>query len=341
MAIPLRRHLRLICVAFVFLSTEGLSQSDAQDGDPLTLKSVVSTWTEREARARTINISAVGTEFRAESTFSVRQLEMRGQPNEKAPITVPDTPFVVKVRLAIDGSELFRMDYRGKSFAPKESSLSDHHYVDLFNSNEGRRYTIFLVNHSGYPSGHISKTDTPTGPRHPQVLPLRIIYRPFDPKIGVFDATKLGLTKDQGVVDDHACLILTDGEKTVWVDPAIDFMPVRYFEIKNGVTRRSIDIKYAADSQHGWVPVSWTNESVKERGKTADSVKMTAVKCKIGEPIPKATFEPQYPPESWVRDYEKDESYILRKDGTRRMVLKSENGKKYEELLGTDTPDLK
>ena len=142
------------------------------------------------------------------------------------------------------------------------------------------------------------------------------------------------------MVDDRTCLILTDREKTVWVDPAIDFMPVRYFETENGVRRRSIEIKYAPDSQHGWVPVSWTNENANELGKTVDSFKMTVAECQIGEPIPKATFEPQYPPESLVRDYENDEHYILRKDGTRRMILESETGKTYQELLRADTPDL-
>ena len=339
MAIPFRQCLWLICGAVVLVSREAQAQSDAHTEDPLTLKSVVSAWTAREARARTIDISAVGTEFRAGMTFTAGAFQAFGRPDEKAPVTVPDTSFVLKVRLAIDGGELFRMEYSGKDHAPKGGSLSDHHFVDFFNADEGRRCTIFLENHYGYPSGHIRKADAPVTPTSPQLLPIRLIYRPFDPQIAVFDATKLRLTKGKGVVDDRTCLILGDSEKTVWVDPALDFMPVRYFETENGVRRRSIEIKYAADSQHGWVPVSWTSDNVNPQGEPVDSAKMTVAKFKVGEPIAREIFEPQYPPGSLVRNYEKGEHYILRKDRTRRMILKSEISKKYEELMQTDQPD--
>ena len=122
-------------------------------------------------------------------------LQSSGRIDER---TVPDMSFATKFRLAIDGGELFRMDYTGKDHQLKGDSYSDQHSVNLFNSHDGRRYAIFLVSQSGFPTGHISKSDVPVGPHFPEVLPVRLIYRPLDHKIGVFDTSKLRLARTKG-----------------------------------------------------------------------------------------------------------------------------------------------
>lgn len=340
MATPTGQFFRWLCgiLAFLIMTLGQMPYAHADDNKPITIGTIINAWTERESRARSLDFVAVGTEFRPQMTFTVNLLEAMGRPSEKKDISVPDTSFNIRLRLAIDSNRRFRMDCDGKAPAPTKDGYPDQHHIEIFDN--GVRNTIFPVGAFGYPSGHINRAKNPTAIRNPQVLPILIAYRAFDREIGVFDANKLTLTKDKGVVEDRQCLILKYMEKMIWVDTARDYVPTRYYELEQGVTTRRIDIKYIADVQHGWVPTSWNNVSLKGNGDTQGSVRASVAEYSIGKPISKETFDVHYPPGTWVRDYVKDESYILREDGTRRMVLKSENGKDYTDLIQTNSPNL-
>lgn len=321
-------------LAFLVMTVGVLPHIKGDNNKAETIATITKTWRDRQSRARSLDFVAVGTEFRPSRTFSVSLLEAMGRPSENA-ISIPDTSFNIRLRLAINGNGQFRMDYDGKAPAPSDTGYPDEHLVEIFEN--GVRNIIFPVGAFGYPNAHIKQETIPTGALNPHVLPIRIVYRPFDSEIGVFDANKLILTNDMGVVEDRPCRVLKHLDHRIWVDQARDFIPTRYSEIKHGITTRRIDIKYTADVEHGWVPTSWTNVSL-ENGNTTESVSATVKEYRIGQPISKDTFEVKYPPGTWVRDYITDESYILREDGTRRMVPHSEDGKDYQYLLHTNPP---
>src|SRR5262249_30656320 len=128
-------------------------------------------------------------------------------------------------------------------------------------------------------------------PRYPQMMPLLMVYRSLDSDIGVFDAGKLKLTQDKGLVDNRTCIILRHDEDIVWVDPERDFIPMRYRVMERGITSRSLDIKYTADPQSGWVPTSWYDVRLGTKGEIEESVNMNITEYKIGDPIPDDRFD--------------------------------------------------
>ena len=89
-----------------------------------------------------------------------------------------------------------------------------------------------------------------------QIEPWMVAFRPFDPACGRLDRTKLVLAPDVHVVDGHKCLTvqqmdLSDAAKETrrfWVDPAMDYIPVRVFMIDYGAIDSETDIKCVARS---------------------------------------------------------------------------------------------
>ena len=53
---------------------------------------------------------------------------------------------------------------------------------------------------------------------------------------------------------------------------------------------RSVEIKYKADSQHGWVPTSWYSARLDKKGEVLDSIAATVTEYKVGSTISDDTF---------------------------------------------------
>jgi hypothetical protein len=199
---------------------------------------------------------------------------------------------------------------------------------------------VFPQSEFMFPNAHVSKDPKCTPARLPPGRPMLIVYRPLDATIGVFDVGKLALTDSKSEVEGQPCLLVKHAEDMIWVDPAKDFVPTRYRAIEGGVTWQWIDITYAADVQHGWIPKFW-KQVVAPSGTIWNTTTLEVVEYKIGaDSVSDETFTVQYPPGTWVRDYIHDKSWIVREDGSRRMVLKSEDGKDYKDLIESPTPNL-
>jgi hypothetical protein len=98
-------------------------------------------------------------------------------------------------------------------------------------------------------------------------------------------------------------------------------------------------VEYTKDPRHGWVPTSCTDSRLDRDGNLAESISMTVMKYKIGSPISDDTFSFDVPQGTWVNDYVRGERYILREDGTRRMIAPGEyNGHNYKQLLEQEGP---
>jgi hypothetical protein len=325
-------------MVFAIFMFSGLLQVRGEDGAPVTLDTVINSWKDREARAKAIDFVAVGTEFRPQTTISATTLKMMGIPTAEKDISVPDTSFNISLRIAVNGNQRARLDYDGKSFVSKGNGYLDQRQIETWVNSVQK--VLFLSGQQDFPNAHISMNANCPPARRPRALPIMMVYRSLDNKIGVFDSNKLQLMKDKSIVDGQLCLILKDDESKLWIDPAKDYVPIRYQMIRRANIARSIDIKYITDSQHGWVPKSWKQVELGADGIIQDSVTVDISAYKISDEISDETFEVSYPPGTWVRDYIRDESYILREDGSRRMVLKSEDGKDYEDLVRPNPPNL-
>ena len=172
-----------------------------------------------------------------------------------------------------------------------------------------------------------------------------MVYRPFDPEIGVFDEATLRMTEQEGVVDGRSCLVVQydrgRNEVSVWVDPSRDFIPLRYYERHRGVLATEIQVSYLKDEQHGWVPKSWNISWLEDTGRVRQSWSGTVDSWSLNEPVPDSVFTDTRVVGTWVHDYEKDENYILQEGGKRRPILPGEyDGTNYEYLANSDPPTL-
>jgi hypothetical protein len=309
-------------------------QAHCDDGKPITLTTIMSAWKAREREVIAFDFHAVGTEFRPKTTFPAEKLALAGERPREKERSVPDTSFRLGLRLAVDRNLRARFDYDGKGLVPDENGS----YPDMRSNTvwkDGVQTLFFPFSGLGYPSGHVSKDSNCLAARSPQTLPLMMVYRPLDEKIGVFDANKLRLKDSKS--DAETEIVLTHGESMLWVDRTKDFVPTRYRLVSRGVTSRSIDITYASDVRFGWVPKSW-KQVTSPNGVISDSCTVDVVDSILGDgAVSDDTFVVTFPPGTWVRDYIRDESWIVREDGSQRTVLKSEDGLDYNELITTKT----
>jgi hypothetical protein len=313
----------------------GYTQARAQDGRPITVDAIVKSWTARETHARTFDFWGAGRKSTAGRTVEPQECGPTIDQKDAVPFSVPNSTFVVKLRLVADETRRVRFELRDKILSLRAKGYIDQDEIEIYDGDV--RQIFFPVGNVEFPNAHITKVSPTDRPRHAQTLPLVLAYRALDPHMGRFDAGGLTLTNDKDTVDKQPCLVLKYGESTVAVDPARDFVPTRYREIRHGVIVRSVEIKYTFDREHGWVPSYWSNARHAKNGEIFETVAITISKYKLGGPIGDEEFQLRLPTGTWVSDYRSNERYILRAGGARRMIAPGEyNGHNYKELLEHD-----
>lgn len=302
----------------------------ARDSD--LLDGVVKAWTERQERARSFDVVAAGTEFRCETTFSAAELASRGVPSVD-PLVLPETSFDIRLRLAANEGR-YRLEYEGRSDAPKPDGYPAKRQLEVYDG--AVHSSLFFTGQQPFPNAHIRKEPTPVPARFVHVKPVMIVLRPFDPQAGVFDARELRVVSQHAVIDNRPCVELSHGESTIWVDPARGFVPVRYHEMQRGVLIRSIEVEYHSDPRAGWLPASWKNTQLDPDGKVVVSMSCQVTEVRVGALLPADTFRAELPAGTWVRDYVRNATYIVRPDGTNRPVLPAEEHKTYQQLVSSE-----
>ena len=197
------------------------------------------------------------------------------------------------------------------------------------------------------------------GMKHPdmgeyvQLEPWMVAFRPFEPAGGKFTLhrAELALAPDVHVVDGHKCLTVRQDfnvgyssiqTREFWVDPAMDYLPVRILTICRGALDCATDVKCTRDPVIGWMPVSWVIScfaGALPGGVTRGwSGKLT--EYSTNKEIPDSTFAmPDLAPRTWVNDHRTNEHYLIRADGTKRPVGPNEfNGSNLDQLLNSDPP---
>jgi hypothetical protein len=332
--------LRTLLALTLFVLLGGPARARTDEDKPATLNTIVDAWRARQARAKTFDFVATGTKSVSARTISESEFRLRSALGKAADFSVPDVSFPIKLRLAVDEKGRILFDYYGQTLSVQKKCYLDEHYSDVFVGDV--RKTLFAVGNLEFPNAHFRKTAPASRPRYPQGLPVLMVYRGLDRDAGVFDAAKLRLTEDKGVVENRPCLILSHGESMVWVDPARDFTPTRYRVIDQGVVLQSYDIKYTNVTEHGWVPTSWTVTKLDRNGDVEDSVTATVAEYRISLPISEDVFDLRLPPGTWVNDYLNGETYILREGGVRRPIVPGEyDGYNYKRLLVENPPAQK
>jgi hypothetical protein len=304
---------------------------------PDRVAQIVNAWKERQEAVRSYDFLMTGTEFIPQKTITAAELQMAGQAIDAQPFTLPDTSFEVKMRLTADTAGRARLEIHNQTWAAKEKKYIPKSMIDIY---DGQVRKLFFERGSmDFPNAHIQKGNVSLITGDVQVEPLMMVYRPLDGSVPEFEPPRLKMTMGTGIAEGRECLILQSGESTIWVDAGRDFLPTRFYEVRRGKTIRSIEIRYSADADRGWVPVGWTNTSFGGQGKFNDSVTLTVTAQHLNTQFPEDLFDVKYPPGTWIHNYITDKEYIIRDDNKDRPIHPGEfDGKNYDQLLHSEPP---
>jgi hypothetical protein len=133
----------------------------------------------------------------------------------------------------------------------------------------------------------------------------------------------------------------TRSERRLWVEPARGYITLRDTTGPAAQPYWQIDVTYKPDATVGWVPSGWkiVNASMVD-GRVKATWTATVTSYSLNEPVDEATFAFTLPPGCRVTDEtQQPAEYIIREDGSKRVISRSEIGKTYQELVSTPGPE--
>jgi hypothetical protein len=326
----------------------------AQPAPKPTIQSVLNAWEQRQKRVQSFRFSWEGTDWYN------RGLIPGAEPSADPMYVFPDSDASFKTRgsFAMDAQGRRRYEHFSMAWNPVLGKLAPASQISVADGRTLREFYpdglwMGIRGPRPYPTGSIQKGDPPAW-SYVDLWPLTLVFRPLDKRFHMSAGSLYGkkpvLTDREVTVDGRTCLVIEQGRKEYWVDPARSYLPLRVVETTRVVTPEKIDlgdvitfqiaIQYSEDKEAGWIPVAWKTE-ISSRTDTemlfVQSARVT--EWQVNRPIPESTFQLAFPPGTFVFVQPMKEEYILRADGTRRLILPGEfNGKNYEELRDSEPP---
>jgi len=311
-------------------------------GPPATVESVIQAWERRQSAVRSFQFSWEATQW-----WDRGRVPGAVSGATSAKEALPDAmSYKTRTTFAMDAQGRTRHEAHAMSWNSEVNRLVPTTSIEVCDGRIRRRFspegpTNRFEGVGEIPCGLIDQDVASVG-QLVYLLPIRLVFRPFDQRIGNIDRRKLVVTGRHGVADGCTCLVIEQGDQTFWVDPNRSFIPLRNFRSNRGVAVRQVDIHYSEDKEWGWIPTAWTIMLLNPKdGKLTGSTVGKVTDYKINPPLPEGTFEITFPPGTWVRDLVKNENYILREGAARRPVLAGEwDGRNYEQIRDSEPPGL-
>jgi len=287
------------------------------DDTPVTLEKIIDTWKAREQKITSFDFHWWSKHFESEPD-GVPPILL-----EENPVRRPDATFIAMYRFATDaqnGQLRTRLDERGREWCPSTADFVPSNTVEILDLGIEKRFHPQTL--LGYPTlttkGQVGLIDY----HDIRSRPLRLAYRPLHSPIGVFPG-QMTLRKQIDTAEAPALLILEHPDAKVWVDPAKEFLPVRYTKGGPNSLHSELQINYAHDEMFGWVPQSWTSTLMDTTGKTYSSDTAKVIEYSINKPLAECVFELELPEGTHVMDATSNEEFIIRSGGNReRIALK-------------------
>jgi hypothetical protein len=142
------------------------------------------------------------------------------------------------------------------------------------------------------------------------------------------------------MIHDVACVSIEFGKYVFWIDPARDFLPVRYAETT--ATReivRQVDYSSYRQIDGRWLLSGWRNCLLSgPSGSASETSDVSVGEFDLTSEVDDREFEVEFPAGTLVRDRRPPPStYIVRGNGEKRVVQENELAASYEQLLATES----
>lgn len=128
--------------------------------------------------------------------------------------------------------------------------------------------------------------------------------------------------------------------RRLWLDDQRDYLPVRTITLVNGQVNHSLDVQYAKDATGRWLPKGWSIAQFDRAGRIREACRANVEHIELNTYIDSAEFRLEFPPGTRVSDMsstDRSSEYIVRPNGDKREILRSEIGKSYAELVASDS----
>lgn len=240
-----------------------------------------------------------------------------------------------------------RVHVSGKRWVSRRGEFVDQPYTSVINEDESATHFDKGDSAKGAASeqslGSIGRTFPEQANNH--LEPVIMHFRPLVLSLSTLISRELTVLDRVGTVDGRRCVILQASRSPyakveLWVDPSRDFLILRMVRTYTGKVASQFDISYDSNEVCGWVPSGWTGVGYNTtRGKLTDRIVSTVTLCQVNPPVDSSEFDYEFPPDTLVNDTRDDSFYVVRQDGTRRMVTEAElrGSVPYDALVETES----
>jgi hypothetical protein len=319
---PKGRHvLATRLLALVCLALPSFRLASAED-QPVALDTIINAWKAREQKIQSFDFRWWSKHFQSEPN----DWAPRGRGDVRPP-PCPDSTFVLMYRFATDfkdGQIRTRLDDHGRQWwtVAETGKFFDRTRVELL--DRGVEKQFFSNAPDGRPE--LITRSTPGVLDHHDIRSraIRLAYRPLTGPIAVFPG-QLKLVVDADKIADGT-IALEFADAKVWVDPAKDFLPVRYTKGELKSLRSEMEIEYALDEKLGLVPQSWTSKQYDSTGKLYVSDTAKVLEYSVNKPLADPDFELDLPVGTRIYDQTSRKEFIVRAGGQRELVSAEPNG---------------
>src|SRR5665213_840345 len=323
----------------------------AHAGDtPVTIETIYNVLQSREQRIRSCAFSwteAITVSKGGLSAFTPAQYKS-GAPQQPAEDKTSNGAY----RLVLDGGKI-RAEGNPLMETPTGGGLQDQTYIlkeGLYKSYTPKGAAM------DYPAGAISNGAQYKGAQGwqaaPHLMPLIMALRPFRYEGVLFDrfTTRYSIIPGQQVVRGRKCTVIKDvperpnrSYNMLWLDNERDYMPVRFSLQRGDVTLLQIDYLRWDSVGSEWLPIEWKKTLMNSDGGVNRSALAVVNERSVNQPVDEKEFTLEFPVGTHVTDYmdpKNPQDYIVREEGRKREITKSELGVlTHEQLLNSEPSD--
>lgn len=191
----------------------------------------------------------------------------------------------------------------------------------------------------GFPTGRIIGGNALERSNDDELTPVLLWARPMAGERIRIDPVSCKVEPKTESIEGRACLVLTCKQgvrvERWYIDVEADFSTRRYEAQLADEKKTRIDVTYAQDGKSRWVPTGWQCISSGMKGRVVSVVTGTVRAMELDTmPDPKL-FDLAWPRGTMVNDQVQGGTYIIRLDGTQRVVTQEDRVKQrtYREML--------
>lgn len=310
----------------------------------LKVETVRAAWKERESKVKTARFEWKQTVFIAKGAYDGAKALIMAENGGKDPGPNPpeDHSYTSDCSLSIDGDR-FVHQFTRRSWDTKQKKYSDTLTEYKFDGNKQ-----LSLDHPGFvdwPVAYIrarprgAQLSLDAGPvlRNLRGVNEKLRAEDLDEYSSSGAVLAIGNVRGRELISKGTP---TNSERHLWIDPARGCVLLRYNTGPANRPIRQIDVKYKADGTVGWVPAEWKIvEASNKDGRVTATTSATVTSYSINEPFDEATFAFTLPLGCRVVDETRSpHDYIIREDGTSRVMSPSDFGKTYQEIVNTPGP---